>query len=83
MFGTGLGGGVLAVGLSWSESPRSREIHSLASWHFASRIVGAWGTGEGEAEEVFEGVVQRWGRSFEYSHRGSDDCWWGQWNDRW
>jgi len=56
-FGTGLGGGVFVFGLSCSESFDSPNIRSLASWYFASRSARVWGTGEGEAEEAFEGVV--------------------------
>ena len=37
-------------------------MRSLASWYFASRSASVWGTGEGEAEEVFGGVVVGVGR---------------------
>lgn len=58
----GLGGGVLAFGLSCSEGLDCPKIRSLASWYFASRSARVCGTGEGEAEEVFEGVVVGVGR---------------------
>ena len=37
-------------------------MRSLASWYLASRSARVWGTGEGEAEEVFERVVVGVGR---------------------
>ena len=49
-------------GLSWSGGIDDPKIRSLASWYFASRSAKVWGTGEGEAEEVFEGVVVDVGR---------------------
>ena len=61
-FGTGLGGGVLVFGPSCSEGLGDPKIRSLASWYFASRSARVCGTGEGEAEEVFEGVVVGVGR---------------------
>lgn len=56
-FGAGLGGGVLVLGPSCSKGLDDPKIRSLASWYFASRSARVCGTGEGEAEEVFEGVV--------------------------
>lgn len=61
-FGTGLGGGVLVSGLSCPDISDNPKIRSLASWYFVSRSARVWGTGEGEAEEVFEGVVVGVGR---------------------
>lgn len=61
-FGTALGSGVLVFGLSCSEGLDDPKIRSLASWYFASRSAKVWGTGEGEVEEVFEGVVVGVGR---------------------
>ena len=61
-FRTGLGGGVLAVGLSWSESAGGTKTRSPASWYFASHSVRVWGTGGGDPEEVFKGVVVEVGR---------------------
>jgi len=55
-FGTGLGG-VLVFGSSCSDGLAGPKIRSLASWYFASRSARVCGVGEGEAEEVFEGVV--------------------------
>lgn len=62
IFRTGLGGGVLVFGPSCSEGLNDPKIRSLASWYFASRSARVWGTGEGEAEDVFEGVVVDVGR---------------------
>ena len=56
-FRTGLGGGVLAIGPSSSKSLGSPKIRSLASWYFFLHSTGVWGTGEGETEEIFKGVV--------------------------
>jgi len=61
-FGAGLGDGVSAFGPSCSEVLDNPKIRSLASWYFASRSARVWGIGEGDAEEVFEGVVVGVGR---------------------
>ena len=61
-FGAGLGGDVLVSGLSCSKGLGCPKIRSLASWYFASRWARVWGIGEGEIEEVFEGVVVGVGR---------------------
>jgi hypothetical protein len=58
----GLGGGVLVFGSPCSVGLEDPKIRSLASWYFASRSARVWGTGEGEAEEVFGGVVVDVGR---------------------
>ena len=55
-FGKGLGGGVLVVGPSSSESLGSPKTRSLASYYFATRSTGVSGTGEEEAEGVVVGV---------------------------
>jgi len=52
----------LVFGPSCSEGLNDPKIRSLASWYFASRSARVWGTGEGEAEDVFEGVVVDVGR---------------------
>ena len=61
-FGAGLGGDVLTFGLSCSRGSDAPKIRSLASWYFASRSARVLGSGEGEAEEVIEGVVVGVGR---------------------
>jgi len=61
-FEMGLGGGVLVFGLSCSGGLDDPKIRSLASWYFASRSARVRGVGEGEAEEVSEGVVVGIGR---------------------
>lgn len=52
----------MVCGSSCSEGLGVPKILSLASWYFASRSARLWGTGEGEAEEVFWGVVVCAGR---------------------
>jgi hypothetical protein len=61
-FETGLGGDILVFGPSCSEGLDGPKIRSLASWYFASRWARVCGTGEGEADEVLEGVVVDVGR---------------------
>jgi hypothetical protein len=53
---------MLVFGPSCSKGLDGPKIRSLASWYFASRWARVCGTGEGEAEEVFEGVVVGVGR---------------------
>jgi hypothetical protein len=52
----------LVFGSSSSGGLDCPKIRPLASWYFASRSAKVWGTGEGEAEEVLEGVVVGVGR---------------------
>lgn len=62
-FETGLGAGVgdfKSSCLEGSDGPPN--IRSLASWYLASRSARVCGSGEGGAEEVFEGVVVGVGR---------------------
>ena len=47
----------MVFGPSCSEGLGDPKIRSLASWYFASRSARVWEVGEGEVEEVFEGVV--------------------------
>lgn len=52
----------MAFGPSCSEGLGGPKIRSLASWYFTSRSARVLGTGEGEADEVSEGVVVAVGR---------------------
>lgn len=52
----------MVSGPSCSEGLGDPKIRSLASWYFASRSARVLGVGEGEAEELFVGVVVGVGR---------------------